>query len=99
MTFEKNNKWSTDKVLQQTIEPETGISYRICISGCFRLPFDYEHWFLKTNCWFTRFDVNEVRFGDQSLFITKKVEKHIPNNLKINIEGDQVLQPWIPRTR
>lgn len=43
------------------------------ISGCFRLAFDYEHWFLKANCWFTRFDVNAVRFGDQSLFITKKV--------------------------
>ncbi len=43
------------------------------ISGCFRLAFDYDHWFLKANCWFTRFDVNAVRFGDQSLFITKKV--------------------------
>ncbi len=42
-------------------------------SGCFRLAFDYEHWFLKANCWFTRFDVNAVRFGDQSLFVTKEV--------------------------
>ncbi len=43
------------------------------ISGCFRLAFDYKHWFLKANSWFTRFDVNAVRFGDQSLFVTKKV--------------------------
>ena len=43
------------------------------ISGSFRLAFDYDHWFLKANCWFTRFDVNAVRFGDQSLFVTKKV--------------------------
>lgn len=42
-------------------------------SGCFRLKFDYEHWFLKTNAWFTRFNVNAVRFGDQSLFVTKDV--------------------------
>jgi rSAM/selenodomain-associated transferase 2 len=42
-------------------------------SGCFRLSFDHDHWFLKANCWFTRFDVNAVRFGDQSLFITKDV--------------------------
>lgn len=42
-------------------------------SGCFRLSFDYQHWFLKANCWFTRFDVNAVRFGDQSLFVTKDV--------------------------
>lgn len=42
-------------------------------SGCFRLSFDDSHWFLKANCWFTRFDVNAVRFGDQSLFVTKDV--------------------------
>ncbi len=42
-------------------------------SGCFRLAFDYDHWFLKTNVWFTRFNVNAVRFGDQSLFVTKNV--------------------------
>jgi rSAM/selenodomain-associated transferase 2 len=43
------------------------------ISGCFRLSFDHQHWFLKVNCWFTRFNVNAVRFGDQSLFVTKDV--------------------------
>jgi rSAM/selenodomain-associated transferase 2 len=43
------------------------------VSGCFRLAFDYDHWFLKANCWFTRFNVNAVRFGDQSLFVTKNV--------------------------
>lgn len=42
-------------------------------SGCFRLSFDYSHWFLKANCWFTRFNINAVRFGDQSLFVTKDV--------------------------
>ncbi|MEO6130324.1 MAG: glycosyltransferase, partial [Saprospiraceae bacterium] len=29
-------------------------------SGCFRLAFDYDHWFLKANAWFTRFNVNAV---------------------------------------
>jgi len=43
------------------------------IGGCFRLSFDHQHWFLKANCWFTRFNVNAVRFGDQSLFVTKDV--------------------------
>lgn len=54
-------------------------------AGCFKVSFDYAHWFLKANCWFTRFDVNAFRFGDQSLFVTKAVferiggfcEKHI----------------------
>lgn len=40
-------------------------------AGCFRLRFDWDHWFLKMNAWFTRFNINAVRFGDQSLFITK----------------------------
>ncbi|MFN2440155.1 MAG: hypothetical protein ABR503_13210, partial [Chitinophagaceae bacterium] len=42
-------------------------------SGCFRLSFDSNHWFLKANAWFTRFNVNAVRFGDQSLFVVKDV--------------------------
>lgn len=45
-------------------------------AGCYRLSFDHNHWFLKANCWFTRFDVDAIRFGDQSLFVTKdKFEK------------------------
>lgn len=44
-------------------------------SGCYRLQFDYKHWFLQLNCWFTRFDVNAFRFGDQSLFVKKDVFK------------------------
>ncbi|HEY8783643.1 MAG TPA: TIGR04283 family arsenosugar biosynthesis glycosyltransferase [Mucilaginibacter sp.] len=40
-------------------------------AGCFTLSFDHAHWFLKANCWFTRFDIDAVRFGDQSLFVTK----------------------------
>jgi len=46
-------------------------------SGCFRLSFDHSHWFLKANAWFTRFNVNAVRFGDQSLFVTKDVFQKI----------------------
>lgn len=42
-------------------------------SGCFRLAFDDNHWFLKANAWFTRFNVNAVRFGDQSLYVNKEV--------------------------
>lgn len=41
-------------------------------SGCFRLKFDYRHWFLNFNAWFTRFDNNLIRFGDQSLFVKKE---------------------------
>ena len=41
-------------------------------AGCFMLSFDHKHWFLKTSCWLTRFDVDAIRFGDQSLYVTKK---------------------------
>ena len=44
-------------------------------SGCYQLSFDYSHWFLNINCWFTRFNVNAVRFGDQSLFVQKEIFK------------------------
>lgn len=42
------------------------------VAGCFRLGFDYKHWFLKLNCWFTRFRFTPFHYGDQSLFVTKK---------------------------
>jgi rSAM/selenodomain-associated transferase 2 len=42
-------------------------------SGCFRLKFDHAHWFLQANSWMTRFNVNGVRFGDQSLFVGKQI--------------------------
>lgn len=41
--------------------------------GSFRLAFDENHWFLKVNAWFTRFNLNYFRFGDQSLFVVKKL--------------------------
>lgn len=42
-------------------------------SGCFRLRFNHSHWFLRANAWFTRFDVDAFRFGDQSLFVRREV--------------------------
>jgi len=41
-------------------------------AGCFRLQFDDDHWFLKANAWFTRFNINAFRFGDQGLFIKRE---------------------------
>jgi rSAM/selenodomain-associated transferase 2 len=38
-------------------------------AGCFMLALDHPHWFLKANCWFTRFDVDAFHYGDQSLFV------------------------------
>lgn len=38
-------------------------------AGCFMLSFNLNHWFLKANCWFTRFDVDAFHYGDASLFV------------------------------
>ena len=41
--------------------------------GCFRLAFDMPHWFLRAHAWFTRFDMEVARFGDQSLFVRRAI--------------------------
>ncbi len=43
------------------------------IAGCYRLAFDDNHPALAFYSWFTRFDFDFFRFGDQSLFVKKKV--------------------------
>jgi rSAM/selenodomain-associated transferase 2/rSAM/selenodomain-associated transferase 1 len=42
-------------------------------AGCFRLRFDSDNPLLKCYAWFTRFDINLFRFGDQSLFVEQDV--------------------------
>ena len=60
------------------------------ISGCFRLAFDHNHWLLNAHCWFTRFDVNAIRFGDQSLFVTNNVFKNCGGfNIGLQMMEDQ----------
>lgn len=46
-------------------------------AGCFRMQFESNHWWLKTACWFTRFNWRACRGGDQSQFITKSLFEQI----------------------
>lgn len=55
-----------DKIIIQAISDK-------CLAGSFRLQFDHDHWFLKFHSWFTRFNINPFRFGDQGLFIQKSL--------------------------
>lgn len=55
-----------DQTIIQAIESEYN-------AGCFQLSFDDPHYLLQCFAWFTRFDIDAFRFGDQSLFITKEV--------------------------
>ncbi|TDI81171.1 MAG: glycosyltransferase [Bacteroidetes bacterium] len=40
-------------------------------AGCFRMKFDSNHPVLRISQWFTRFNFNFCRGGDQSLFVTR----------------------------
>lgn len=44
-------------------------------AGCFTLAFDHHHWYLEMLAWFTRFDIDAFRYGDQSLFIKADIFK------------------------
>lgn len=68
-------------------------------SGCFRLRFDWSHWFLNFNSWFTRFDFNMFRFGDQSLFVSQQVF-HLNNGFQdyMKVFEDQDIIYRISRT-
>lgn len=41
-------------------------------SGCYRLEFDDQRAIMQLYAWFTRFDLLPFRYGDQSLFVTRK---------------------------
>lgn len=43
------------------------------MAGCFRLSFDWKHWFLQWHAWFTRFNWDGFHYGDQSLFVKRDV--------------------------
>lgn len=63
--------------------------------GCFRLSFDIDHWFLKLNCWFTRFNVKYFRWGDQSLFIKSEVFRQsegFRNDLRVMEDQEYVIR-------
>ncbi|MFD2531434.1 TIGR04283 family arsenosugar biosynthesis glycosyltransferase [Gracilimonas halophila] len=45
--------------------------------GCFRLQFDIDHKVLNFYSWFTRFDIDLFRFGDQSLFVKRDLFQKI----------------------
>lgn len=42
-------------------------------AGCFRMKFDYDHWWLRFLSWLTQFESKRCRGGDQSQFITKEL--------------------------
>lgn len=60
-------------------------------AGCYQLSFDHSHWFLKFNAWFSRFNFNAFRYGDQSLFVTSTAFRKITGyngTLKILEDND-----------
>ncbi len=63
--------------------------------GCFRFRLDSERWLLKLNSYFTRFDQNWCRGGDQSLFITREAFRTLGgyrNDYKIMEDYDLIFR-------
>ncbi|MBO6622736.1 MAG: TIGR04283 family arsenosugar biosynthesis glycosyltransferase [Balneola sp.] len=63
------------------------------IAGCYRLAFKPELPLLKLYAWFTKFDIDLFRFGDQSLFVTRKAFEKVggfDQNLKV-MEDQQIV--------
>ncbi len=46
-------------------------------AGCFMLRFDMRHWFLRLNCWFTRFNVSAFHYGDASLYVLRTLFEEV----------------------
>lgn len=46
-------------------------------AGCFRLSFDWQHWFLRCQSWFTRFSWDGFHYGDQSLFVWRETFEEV----------------------
>ena len=64
--------------------PPSGYGYKIKaalkhrhVAGCFRLRFDWDHWFLIACSWFTRVNTRFFRFGDQSLFVRQETFRRL----------------------
>lgn len=62
------------KTFSKDIEEALSGGYK---AGCYRLSFDDNHPLLRFYSWFTRFDINFFRFGDQSLFIKKTLFEEV----------------------
>lgn len=63
------------------------------VAGCFRLKFDDDHPALRMYSWFTQFDVDLFRFGDQSLFIKRTLFGEIGgfNDSLIVMEDQEII--------
>jgi rSAM/selenodomain-associated transferase 2 len=61
--------------------------------GSYRLDFDSDHLLLRFYAWFTKFDINVFRFGDQSLYVQKDVFSEVggfDDSLKV-MEDQQII--------
>jgi rSAM/selenodomain-associated transferase 2 len=63
-------------------------------SGCYKLSFEPNHKLLKVYSWFTKFDIDLFRFGDQSLFVEKSAFNVVDgfNEELIVMEDQQIVK-------
>jgi rSAM/selenodomain-associated transferase 2 len=70
-------------------------------AGCFKMKFDYDHWFLNFFGWLTKFNFKICRGGDQSLFITKLLFNELNgyNENKIIYEDNDLIYRLYQKTK
>lgn len=63
-------------------------------SGCYKLSFDSGELILKFYTWFTKFNVDVFRFGDQSLYVRKEIFEKVGgfNDSLIVMEDQQIVR-------
>jgi rSAM/selenodomain-associated transferase 2 len=70
-------------------------------AGCFRLRFDSTHPLLQFSAWLTRFNWKFIRFGDQSLFVSRStfiLSGKFNNEMKL-FEDQEILDRILPISR
>lgn len=72
---------------------KSAVSRKIELAN-FSLRFDWNHWFLNLNAFFSKFKWSWFQFGDQGLFIKNSLFKTIKgyNNQLILAEGNEIIR-------
>ncbi len=68
-------------------------------AGCFRLKFDWDHWFLRFSGYFTRFQLLQFRGGDQSLYVLRDLFVEVKSYPEVLMEDIEIVKLLRKKTR
>lgn len=77
------------------VQDVLGLIRAEAVGGCYRLAFDDPHPLLRLYAWFTRFDVQAFRYGDQGLYVPAAIFRELGGfneNYLVMEDNDMVLR-------